>query len=170
MTYSARTLPRARVELSRRGGSGVAMKGVVIVGLLAVLLGGCAMGGKSQADAAVARFEQIEYVTGASTSVTRPGLPTNTNYFSKVTVVEGLSDADLALVIDQVLLVAREELAPTATGGASFFFRTAGGSIDLRDAVPLLGGVGQQSIANTAVGDLSFSKDTLKAHVSPSED
>ena len=153
-----------------QSGAMLSAKGVVIVGLLALLLGGCAMGGKSQADAAVARFEQIDHVVGASTSVTRPGLPTNTNYFSKVTVVEGLSDVDLALVIDQVLLVAREELAPTATGGASFFFRTAGGSIDLRDAVPLLGGVGDQSIANTAAGDLSFSKDTLNAYVSPSED
>ena len=115
-------------EPQNHGGSKRWAKGVVIVGLLAVLLGGCAMGGTSQAD------------------------------------------VDLALVIDQVLLVAREELAPTATGGASFFFRTAGGSIDLRDAVPLLGGVGDQSIANTAAGDLSFSKDTLNAYVSPSED
>ena len=142
-------------------------KGVVIVGLLAALLGACGMGGKSQATAADARFEQINDVVAASTVVSRPGLPTNTNYSSKITMVGGLSDADLARVIDEALVVARDELGPTSNGGADLFFRTDGGSIDLKVVIPLLGDVGNQF--SLSEGSLVFSQAELKAYVSPSE-
>ena len=97
-------------------GLAAAIKGVVMAGLLASLLSGCA-GGESQAKAADDKFSTIDHVVGASTSVSRPGIPTNTNYFVQIELDEGLTVQQVAHVVDSAVVVARTELAPTASAG-----------------------------------------------------
>ena len=139
-----------------------------MAGLLASLLSGCT-GGESQATAADERFAEVPHVVDSSTVVQRAGSPLNTQYNTDLTLETELAVAEQADAIDAVLVVAREELSPTANVG--FVLHIVGGSraIDMEQVIANLGGVGEQTTDDLRTGQLRLSQDELKAYVSPSE-
>jgi hypothetical protein len=139
-----------------------------MAGVLAGMLSGCA-GGEGQAKAADQRFVEVTHVVDASTVVQRAGSPFNTQYNTDLTLESELTASEQAGAIDAVLVIAREELAPTANVG--FVLHIVGGSraIDMEQVIPALGGVGEQISDDLQTGQLRLTQDVLTAYVSPSE-
>lgn len=137
-----------------------------MAGLLASLLSGCA-GGEDKATAADEQFLTVEHVVRSHTTTLHSGVPWNTSYSPTVVVDEALSAEETAKVVDQVILVAQEELA-SANVGVRFYFRTETKIVNLKEVAPLLGDVGLQG-SGMGSGTLNLTQADLKAYLSPEE-
>ncbi|WP_152650182.1 hypothetical protein [Demequina aestuarii] len=133
--------------------------------IVASVLGGCASGDEEarRADEAIG---DLEHVSESATIVRRPGVPTNRQFTTHLTFVDGVSQSEQEETIDEVLAIAREEIAPAANAG--FILQVSGGStvIDMEAVVASLGDIGTQRPSNLEVGSLSLTADALRAYES----
>ena len=152
----------------RRGPRGLAtaIKGVVMAGLLASLLSGCA-GGEDKATAADEQFLTVEHVVRSHTTTLHSGVPWNTSYSPTVVIDEGLDVKETAQVVNQVILVAQEELA-SANVGVRFYFSTETKTVNLKEITPMLGEVGLQG-SGMGNGTLNLTQADLNAYVAPGD-
>lgn len=153
----------------RSGVRGQWLKGVIAIGVLSGLLGGCASG-QAQAERADEAFVEVEYVVDASTEVRRPGIPTNRLFVTYLTFVEGVTQEQQAQALDDVLVIARDELGAVANVGVRVFVDDGYQAFDLEPVVAELGDVGEQSPSDLAEGTLHLTQDQVLAYESVQAD
>ncbi|WP_152650183.1 hypothetical protein [Demequina aestuarii] len=130
------------------------------------VLGGCASG-DDEAQRADEAIMTLPHVAESVTDVSRPGLPTNQQFWTDVTFVDGLGADEQTQALDSILVIARDELGDSANAG--YVLHVVGGArtIDMEAAVPALGEVGAQAPVDLGSGSLSLTADALRAYESP---
>ena len=170
-TVSPRTrTPRRRLWIA---------SGVIVVVLLvaAAVATGRAWpqwtGGEVVADEAETLVLDVDGVVEGFVSSARPGLPINVQYSSQIILAEGLTPAEQARVVDEVLVIARDVLGGTVN--YNFFFSAARYEegelvgVDFAELQPMLGdfGMGEDGTAYVTLGSATIMPDALRAYVSP---
>ena len=138
----------------------------VSVAALVLMLSGCG-GGEGAAKAADERFSAVEHVTDVGTSTDHGGAPWNTGYTPFVELEPGLDDVTLAHVVDQLIVIARDELSGANVGVRFYFSGSDLSNVDLRGVVPMLGDIGDQSEGNLRGGVLDMFQADVKSYESP---
>lgn len=136
------------------------------MGLIALILSGCG-GGEGAARAADERFASVEHVTEVRTTTSHGGAPWNTGYSVSVGVEVGLSDEQIARVVDELIVIAHDELSGANVGVRFYLGFEDASRLDLRGVVPMLGDIGDQSEGNLHDGILDMFQADVKAYESP---
>ena len=138
----------------------------VSVATLVLMLSGCG-GGEGAAKAADERFSAVEHVTEVRTTTSHGGAPWNTGYDVSAGVTTGLTDEQIARVVDDLIVIAHDELSGANVGVWFYLGFEDTSRLDLREVAPVLGGVGRQLDVNLHDGILYMTQSDLRAYESP---